>query len=150
MHYAARRYREAIDHWQQALSINPKLGDTHARIGMALLAEGKNAAGLAECEQDSHKWSKLAGVAIAQRRLGNGAAADAAMAALTSDTDTVSLYQQAQVLAQWGEGVMAVTALQNAYEQRDAGLTAARYDPMLDPVRQQPGFIRLLKTMGYD
>ena len=70
------------------------------------------------------------------------------MAALVSDTDTVSLYQQGQVLAQWGDTDAAVRTLQLAYKQRDAGLTSARYDPMLDPLRKGPAFISLLKSMG--
>ena len=72
------------------------------------------------------------------------------MAGLTGDTDTVSLYQQGQVYAQWSDLENGELALEQAYQQRDAGLTTARVDPMLDPLRQQPRFIDLLKTMGFD
>lgn len=89
-------------------------------------------------------------MAIAQNRLGNGGEAKAAMTGLTSDTDTVSLYQQGQVYAQWGELENGVLVLEQAYQQRDAGLTTARIDPMLNPLRQQPRFIDLLKSMGFD
>ncbi|MFZ1368685.1 TIR domain-containing protein [Sphingorhabdus sp.] len=148
VHFAARRYPEAIAAFRQTLSINPEIPDCHSRIGMVLLAQNKASEALKSFEADSHKWSKLSGVAIAQNRLGNAAAAKAAMAALVSDTDTVSLYQQGQVLAQWGDTDAAVRTLQLAYKQRDAGLTSARYDPMLDPLRKGPAFISLLKSMG--
>ncbi|MGL5837515.1 MAG: TIR domain-containing protein [Sphingorhabdus sp.] len=150
VHFAARRYPEAITAVRETIKLNPNLADTHSRIGMSLLAQGKNPEALRAFGLDSHKWSKLAGVAIAQRRLGNSAAAHAAMRDLTTDTDTVSLYQQGQVLAQWGDLEAAVKTLKGAYEQRDAGLNAARYDPMLDPLRKHPGFIQLLSVMGFE
>jgi TolB-like protein len=150
VHYAARRFAETISYVRETIKLSPDLADTHARIGMALLAQNKNSEALKEFELDTHKWSKLAGIAIAQRRLGNEKAAKSAMAGLTGDTDTVSLYQQGQVLAQWGDLDAAVTMLELAYEQRDAGMTAARYDPMFDPLQRLPRFILLLKSMGFD
>ncbi len=149
VHYAARRFDAAISATREALSLNPNLGDTHARIGMVQIAQKKYAEALKSFDKESHKWSKLAGIAIAQHHLGNSVAAKTAMAGLTSDTEVVSLYQQGQVLAQWGQLEAAVTMLLRAYEQRDAGMTALFFDPMLDPVRTQPRFIGLLKTMGY-
>ena len=150
VHYAAARYPEAIVALRQTLSINPELPETYSRIGMVLLAQNKNLEALKQFEADTHKWSKLAGVAIAQNRLGNSTAAKAAMLGLTSDTDTVSLYQQGQVYVQWGDLENGVLALEQAYEQRDAGMMTARVDPMLAPLREQPRFIDLLKSMGFD
>ena len=121
----------------------------NARIGMALLMQAKNPEALKAFEGETHKWSKLAGVAIAQKRLGDDAAAQAAMAGLIGDSDTVSLYQQGQVYAQWGDVENGLLALEQARQQRDAGLTTAHVDPMLDPLRQQPRFIDLLISMGF-
>ena len=117
---------------------------------MALLAQNRNGDALKAFEADSHKWSKLAGVAIVQNRLGNRGRAEAAMAELTSDSDTVSFYQQGQVWAQWGEADKSMAALLRARTQRDAGLVAAQYDPMLAPLRARPDFIRLLISMGFE
>ena len=150
VHFAARRYPEAIAAIREAIGLSPALPETYSRIGMALLAQDKNRDALKAFEADSHKWSKLAGVAIVQDRLGNRPSAEAAMAELTNDTDTVSFYQQGQVWAQWGAGNKAMAALLRARAQRDSGLIAAQYDPMLAPVRAQPNFIKLLKSMGFD
>jgi TolB-like protein/tetratricopeptide (TPR) repeat protein len=150
VHYAAGRYHEAIAALRQALSIDPDLPEAQSGIGMALLMQDKNQEALKTFEVETHKWSKLAGGAIAQNRIGNRSAAKAAMAGLTGDTDTVSLYQQGQVYAQWGDVANGLAALEQAYQQRDAGLTTARVDPMLIPLRQQPRFIDLLKSMGFD
>lgn len=147
---AARQYEEAIAAFRQSLSINPDLADTHSRIGMAMLAQKRDREALAEFERETHKWSKLAGLAIVYRRLGREADATAALAGLTSDTDTVSFYQQGQVLAQWGEIDQALEALTRARAEHDAGLTELRFDAMLDPLRKEPTFIDLLKSMGLD
>ena len=150
VHFAAKRYPEAITAIQEALKLSPNLPDTYSRIGMALLAQNKNRDALAAFQADTHKWSKMAGVAIAQHRLGDRASAQSAMTELSNDTDTVSFYQQGQVWAQWGKPAEAMVALRRARVQRDAGLIAAQYDPMLAPLRARPDFIELLKAMGFD
>ena len=150
VHYAARRYPDTIEALRKSLSINPDLSETQSRIGMVLLAQNKNQEALKAFEGETHKWTKLAGVAIAQNRLGNNSAAKAAMAGLSGDSDTVSLYQQGQVYAQWGDVENGVVALEQASQKHDGGLMTARVDPMLDPLRGQPRFIDLLKSMGFD
>lgn len=150
VHFAAKRYSEAVAAIQETIKLNPNLPETHSRTGMALLAQNKNQEALKAFERDAHKWSKLAGTAIVQHRLGNRPKAEAAMAALISDTDTVSFYQQGQVWAQWGDPGKAIEALLRAFAQKDSGLIAAQYDPMLASLRTRRDFIQLLKSMGFD
>jgi len=59
------------------------------------------------------------------------------------------LYQQAQVLAQWGEPDTALERLQRARQVGDSGLIYARNDPLLDPLRGRPEFSRLLQGLGF-
>lgn len=150
VHFAARRYPEAILALQESLILSPNLPETQSKIGMVLLAQNKNRDALQVFEKEPHKWSKLAGIAIVQHRLGNRTSAEAAMTQLAADTDTVSHYQQGEVWAQWGDADRAMTELQRARTQRDAGLIAIQYDPMLAPLRARPDFINLLKSMGFD
>ena len=49
-----------------------------------------------------------------------------------------ALYQQAEVLAQWGRTDDALTALERAHRIGDSGLIYAATDPLLDPLRAQP------------
>ena len=49
-------------------------------------------------------------------------------------------YQQAQVLAQWGQLDTAIARLQQARAIGDSGLVYARNDPLLDPLRGDPRF----------
>ena len=60
------------------------------------------------------------------------------------------LYQQAQVLAQWGQRDESIERLQGALRVGDSGLVYARNDPMLDPLRNDPRFAQLLKRIGFD
>jgi predicted Zn-dependent protease len=117
---------------------------------MVMLVQQNNREALAEFRQETQKWARLAGIAIAQDRLGSLAEAKAALAELASDTETVCLYQQGKVLAQWGATDEAIATLARARAEHDAGLIDLRFDPMLDPLRRHPEFIDLLKSMGLD
>lgn len=59
-------------------------------------------------------------------------------------------YQQAQIRSQWGEVASALDKLDESARIGDTGITNMRNDPMLDPLRQNPRFIRLLKQVGFD
>jgi len=49
-----------------------------------------------------------------------------------------------------GDRDAAITALEQARAVGDGGLIYARNDPMLDPLRGDPRFARLLQGMGFD
>ena len=68
-------------------------------------------------------------------------AAQAAFDELTADHGERVLYQQAQVLAQWGDRTGALTRLDQAWQRQDSGLIYLRNDPMLDSLRSEPEFM---------
>jgi len=148
--YAARRYAESIPPLRKALDMNPKMGRAHASIGDALLMLGKAAEARVEYAAEPAMDFNLAGIAIAGHRLGDTAAAGAALDRLRTQLGDKSLYQQAQVLAQMGNRESAIAALEQARAVGDGGLIYARNDPMLDPLRSDPRFARLLQGMGFD
>jgi len=77
--YAARRYAESIPPLRKALEMNPKMGRAHASIGDALLMLGKTAEAQVEYAAEPALDFNLAGIAIAGHRLGDAAAAGAAL-----------------------------------------------------------------------
>jgi hypothetical protein len=62
--------------------------------------------------------------------------------------DTVH-YQQAQVLAQWSRADESLAQLERAFALRDAGLVRMKYDPLLDPVRQDARFTKIEQAIGF-
>ena len=97
---------------------------------------------------EPHDFYSLSGLAIAEKRLGNDAAAKAAMARMVSELGDSALYQQAQVLAQWGEIDEAITTLERAKAVGDSGLIYLATDPMLDPLRREARFASLERTLA--
>lgn len=147
--FAARRYAASIPPVRAGLALNPRMSRAHAAIGDALLMLGRYGEALAEYAVEPGRVFGLTGIAIAEHKRGNRKAARAAFDALiASDGDHV-LYQQAQVLAQWGELDAAVARLLRARQVVDSGLIYARNDPLLDPVRSRPAITELLRGIGF-
>jgi TolB-like protein/Flp pilus assembly protein TadD len=147
--YAVHRYRDALDPYGRALALNPKLPGAHAALGDALLMLGRTAKARDAYLAESHKLTRLPGLAIVEHRLGHEAAASQAMSQLLADLGDSSLYQQAQVRAQWGELPAAMAVLTRARAAGDSGLIYSNTDPMLDPLRALPAFRELLTQLGF-
>jgi TolB-like protein/Flp pilus assembly protein TadD len=148
--YAARNYAAAIPPVRRALELNPRMSRANAAIGDSLLMLGRFEDARAAYAAEPGDDFRLTGAAIVEHRLGDAAAARAAMTKLVADQGDRVLYQQAQVLAQWGDGDASIAKLQRALEIGDSGLIYARNDPLLDPLREDPRFAELLNGLGFD
>ncbi len=93
---------------------------------------------------------RYTGLAIVEQRLGNRPAAAAAFERLVTDLGDSAIYQQAEVLAQWGRADEALAALHRARAVGDPGLTYIAYDQLLDPLRGRPEFMALTRELGFD
>jgi TolB-like protein/Tfp pilus assembly protein PilF len=146
--YAARRYEDSIPPLRRALSMNPRMSRAHAAIGDALLMLGRPQDAREEFVAEPVEDFRLTGLAIVERQLGNASPAQEAFDRLAQLGERV-LYQQAQVLAQWGQGAQALDVLERARTVGDSGLIYSRNDPLLDPLRSDPRFAGLLRSMGF-
>ncbi|MEO7206593.1 MAG: TIR domain-containing protein [Steroidobacteraceae bacterium] len=147
--YAARHYADAIPSLQHALALNPKIVNAHASIGDANLLLGRLREARESYAAEPGDPFRFTGLAIAERRLGNDAAAAAANDQLVSKIGDSALYQQAQVKAQWGDRELAVGLLLRARKIGDAGLLYMHTDPLLDSLRPDPRFRRLEQDLGF-
>ena len=149
--YYARQFDNALASLQQALGTDPKMVSANALIGDALYALGRTLDARDAYAREPVALLRTTGLAIAEHKLGNGAAAQTARAAIVGGLGTGQLtqYQQAQIAAQWGEQDTALTALDAARRAVDSGLTFVARDPMLDPLRTVPAFLDLLKRLGF-
>jgi TolB-like protein/Tfp pilus assembly protein PilF len=148
--YSARHYAEAIPLYTKALELNPKMPFAHAAIGNSQFGLGKYREARAEYMAEPLDVLRLPALAIVDRKLGNEAASRDAMKKLTAERGEGASYQQAQILSQWGLTGAALDKLEHAASIGDTGVTNARNDPMLDPLRREPRYIRLLKQLGFD
>jgi tetratricopeptide (TPR) repeat protein len=148
--YAARNYADSIPPAEHALSMNPRMSRAHAAIGDALLMSGRSAEARAAYELEPAQDVGLTGKAIVEWKLKNPQAARAAMTQLVAELGDRALYQQGQVLAQWGEKDAALAKLERARVLGDSGLIYARNDPLLDGLRSEPRFVQLLASVGFD
>jgi TolB-like protein/tetratricopeptide (TPR) repeat protein len=148
--YAARRYAESVPPVRQALAMNPKMSRAHASIGDALLMLGRLADARQEYAAEPLADFRLAGLAVVEHRLGNAKAAQTALAQLLTERGERALYQQGQVYAQWSMRDLAIERLEQARVVGDTGLIYARNDPLLDPLRSDPRFVRVLQSIGFD
>ena len=147
--YAARQYRASISPIEHALGLNPQLSVAHSAIGASRYLLGEVDAARTEYAAEPSSLFRLPGLAIVDRRLGRAGDADKSFAALIAEHGDNGLYQQAQVLAQWGRSAEAVAILGKAYYAGDAGLLYLNSDPFLDPLRRDPIVIRLLQRLGF-
>lgn len=148
--YAARRFRASIAPVRKALELSPQMSVAHAAIGDALVNLGELEQARAEYEAEPIADFRLAGLAIVDHRSGNHAAARATLKRLVDEIGDIVLYQQAQVLAQFGDVESAIDRLRRARVAGDAGLIYARNDPFLDPLRGDARVQALLAGMGFE
>jgi TolB-like protein/lipoprotein NlpI len=147
--YDSRAYEAAIRFYTDALTIQRDSSYARYLVGLAQLGLNDNAAAKASFEQEPRLVWRETGLAIAEHRLGNAAAAQAHLAALKEAQGEKSNYQYMQVLAQWGEHEAALGAMDRAWAARDSGLVQFRNDPLLDPIRDHPRAAAMRAKIGF-
>jgi TolB-like protein/Tfp pilus assembly protein PilF len=147
--YASRRYGDAIAQYQRSIELNPKITNAHAQMGDCLMEQGKIDEARAAYAAEPAALFRLRGQAILEHRAGNQAAAERALQQLVSELGDASMYQQAEVMAQWGRADDALARLARARAIGDSGLSLIATDPLLDPISRDPRFVRFVKDIGF-
>jgi TolB-like protein/tetratricopeptide (TPR) repeat protein len=145
--YAARRYSDALPPLRKALDLNPKMTFAHFLAGASLMGLGRLPEARKEFEAEPENEFHFSGLAIIERMLGDGAAADKAFADLIATRGDSASYQQAEVLAQWGRPDEAIKKLVRARQVGDSGLVYVATDPLLDPIRSDARFNAFVRSL---
>jgi eukaryotic-like serine/threonine-protein kinase len=153
LHYYARQYDAALDHLRRAFTMNPTSEETHRHLGLVYLQKGMydeaNGAfkeALANSENDA---LALAGLGHVAARRGRNDEAQAVLDELNNRARTryISPVAQAGLYVTLGEPDAAFEWLERAYRDRRGWLAYLNVEPMLDGVRSDPRFLRLLERM---
>ncbi len=147
--FAAGNYVGAVDAARRAIELNPKIGGAHGDIGNALLLQGRTGDAAAEYAAERVQLLAIPGRAFVAIRDGKSAEAQRAFDELVQKEGDNGLYQQAQILAQWGKVPAALDALEKALAEQDSGLVYLRSDPFLQPLHQEPRFNSLLQRLHF-
>ena len=92
----------------------------------------------------------LRGQAILEHRLGNQVAATQAYDRLVSEFGDAAVFQQAEVMGQWGKTEEAMAKLERARQVGDSGLSLIATDPLLDPLARDPRFAQFVNGLGFN
>jgi len=152
--YLGRHYGEAERAFRKVLEIDPTFVRAHTRLGITLLTEGKAREAVSELRQalavsqDPYVKGVLAEALAAE---GNRQEATRLVAELIKQSHDRYVQPFGIALAYLGLGQRskALEWLQKAYEDRTPSVIWAKIDPELDPLRSDPHFQSMLKTMTF-
>ena len=150
MLYFARRYDEAIETLRSALEKEPAYGQAYLWLTYIYVKREQ----YEEALEALQKIRELEGPTDAygfyhsyvHASMGNR---DEAMRTLGSAEPPRDPWSRAVVLAALGDSEEAIQLLEKAYDARSPILAAAKVDPRLDPVRDDPRFQDLLRRMRF-
>ncbi len=133
----------------RALELDEQAGRVRYHLAMCIYettADAEKALEIASTEPLGFMYKTA--LAILHHRLGDPDLAQEQLDRMVADYGNAASYQYGQIYSQWGEIDSALAWLETAFEIRDPGLLLAARDRMLDPLREEPRFIKLLQSAG--
>ena len=146
--YAARRYEEAVAAFNEAISLDPDFKGTYGERGLAYYGLGNLDRARDSCETKSDYWVSQQCLAVIYDKLRRHADAEAELAKIKALGDAAA-YQYATIYARWGNLPKSLEWLETALRLRDPGLRNLKTDPLMDPLRQEPRFQKVMKELKF-
>lgn len=133
---------------QRALDVSPEHGRAPVGMGLLYLLRGDAAQAHAWYGRADNEAFILSGQAMAAHLAGDDASARRMLDELIAEGAHTSAYQVAEGFAWCGQLDEAFAWLQRAVAQRDAGMQYLKYDPVLENLRSDPRYARMLHQVG--
>ena len=153
--YCARRPSEALEQLRKTLNKDSGFAVAHLFLGWVHFQTGNAALALSELNKALALGAPgrvQADIASVQARSGNRSEALRILQTLKSDADRgtryVSQFDFALIYAGLNDRDKAFEALQHAFEERPWDLASVKVDPLLDPLRSDPRFPEILRSLG--
>jgi serine/threonine-protein kinase len=145
-----KRYPQAIEAGRKALELSPKFFLLRSTIGDSLLLSGQSAKARAEwAAMPADDPFRLTREAILAGRAGDRGTVEQRVARMQELFGSTVSYQFAQIHAQSGDRERVFSELDNAIEVKDAGLIYLKYDPYMDPIRDDPRYAALIRKLKF-
>jgi Flp pilus assembly protein TadD len=153
LHYYARQPSEALEHLRRALAMNPTAEENHRLLGLAYLQMGLHdeaaaafREAVASSESPALATAGLGRVAVARGRLTEARGILDGLYAESRER-YVSPVAFVTLHAGLGDADRAFEWLDRAVRDRRGWLAYLKVEPLLDSLRADPRFGRLLETM---
>ncbi|MEJ2514784.1 MAG: hypothetical protein P8102_06100 [Gammaproteobacteria bacterium] len=143
-----RQFDNCLAAAERASDLDPEHSGTQGMLAWCRLQTGDSQAALDIVEGMSRTWGPLLVLAIANSRLGRAEASRAAYDEMESRYGDAAAYQLAEINAEWGDTDAAFAWLDRAIEARDPGMSYVLGDELLDSLRGDPRFRRVLERVG--
>jgi TolB-like protein/DNA-binding winged helix-turn-helix (wHTH) protein/tetratricopeptide (TPR) repeat protein len=146
----ARRFPEALAAFETAIKLNPTHAtEAYQRAGRIRYLMGDIQKAKAACEAEPDLYHLQSCMPLIYEKLGQHEAAQAALAIAMESQREYSSYQWAQIYAQWGQPDKAIDWLEKGVKVLDPGVESMKVDPFLDPLRSNPRFQVLERTLRF-
>lgn len=152
-YYFARRYDEAIAQGRKTVDFDPNFAPAHLVLGQAYLQKGMRDQAIAELQKatqlsgSSSLYLSQVGVAFAAAGRNAEALRVVDNLAKIAKQNYVSSYGIAEIYVALGDKQHALKWLRNAYDEHAVWMDYLNVDPILDPLRSEPGFQELCRRM---
>jgi TolB-like protein/Tfp pilus assembly protein PilF len=153
--YYGRRSDRAIEEYRRSLEMDPSFVTAHLGLGLSYVQSGAPA----EALEEYHTANRLLGgeqplvlalIAHAEALLGDPDAARAALVRLQAEARRSYVPPEYLSLVHLGlrDTSGALDALERAFANRSGSMAFLRVDPLLDPLRDEPRFVELVRRVG--
>ena len=133
----------------KAVELNPDVSAGHVFSSQIYILQGRPQEALPEIERVRSDSMRGVLYAIAHYALGQKKESDAALTELIAKYHSIEAYGITVVYAFRNQSDEAFEWLDRAYAQRDGGLIAAKVDPLLKSLRNDPRYAAFLKKLNF-
>jgi TolB-like protein len=149
-YYFARRYDEALAYTERAYRLEPNPADFYFPFGAIYAEKGDYPKAVRNFQQLDDQAHALGHLGNLYARMGKAKEARAIVPKLEDRVakDGLGRYEIALIYAGLGEKAEAFAWLEKALAARDKGVTYLEIDPCLDPLRDDPRFVDLVRKVG--
>jgi TolB-like protein len=145
----ARRNEEAVAAFGEVISLEPDYDGAHGLRGLVYYGLGDFQSARSSCELKPDNWASLWCLAVTQDKLGRHTDAEVMLEKLQVAYGDAGPVEYAGIYAQWGNTAKALEWLTAAMRLRNPDLVYVKTEPLLDPLRKEPGFQSIERALKF-